>query len=73
MKKGMETSFCVSFCALLCLSLFLGCSESNTAGATSETTNFLIQADEFLSTIVSVSVQAEIALWRLLRVKIPHS
>ena len=39
MKKGMETSFCVSFCALLCLSLFLGCSESNTAGATSETTN----------------------------------
>ena len=39
MKKGMETSFYVSFCALLCLSLFLGCSESNTAGATSETTN----------------------------------
>ena len=39
MKKGIETSFCVSFCALLCLSLFLGCSESNTAGATSETTN----------------------------------
>ena len=39
MKKGMETSVYLSFCAMLCLSLFLGCSESNTAGATSETTN----------------------------------
>ena len=39
MKNGMETSVCISFCALLCLSLFLGCSESTTAGATSETTN----------------------------------
>ena len=41
MKKMTETSVCLSFCALLCLALFIGCSdkESGVAGATSETTN----------------------------------